>query len=167
MSLADSGRAVGLDQHYSTESSLRATAYKLYKSIDPHDLGISKDMVGLIEEKMAARKVYTPPKELTVEDRKSIINIDDTKGLVLGGRNKAAALLHKKLDRLDRSNRLLDEVSLTQLATTLGILFDKAQILTGQATENIAVMSKISSDMTAEESLNALLKMREVETHGS
>lgn len=165
MSLADSARSINLDESYRTESSLRATAYKLYKSIDPHELGISTDMVKLIEEKMQERKVYNPPKVLAPEEKKQLLNPEDAKGMILGGRNKAAALINKKLDRLDRSNKLLDEVTLTQLATTLGILFDKSQIIQGQATENIAVMSKISSDMSAEESLQALLKMREVQTY--
>ena len=48
------------------------------------------------------------------------------------------------------------------LATTVGILFDKGQIIQGEATENVAVLAKIKSDMSPEEMMDAVLKMREI-----
>ena len=156
----EAGEAIGLGKTYTNPASLRATAYKLYKSIKPEDLDIPKDVVDMVLSSIESRRI-SPARKIQEVNNTDLIDPQDTKGVIIGGRNKAAMLLHKKMDRLAKNKNLLDQVSLTQLATTFGIMFDKAQILQGQATENIQVMAKISNDMTAEESLNALLKMRE------
>ena len=157
---SEAAQEIGLDKRYTNASSLRATAYQLYKAIDPDALGIDKEIVGMVQNAIEARK-SAPGRVISEVNNTDLINPEDTKGLMVGGRNKAAMLLHKKMDRLSTSKKLLDSVTLTQLATTMGIFFDKAQILTGQATENIQVLAKISNDITPEESLEMLLKMRE------
>lgn len=156
---------IGLDRIYPNKATLRIKGYQIYKSIVPSELGISHDVVELVQKSIQSRKggFARNTQELDgLSNPGDIIDPSDTKNVILGGRNKAAMLLHKKMDRLNKSKKLLDGVTLTQLATTFGIFFDKAQILTGQATENIQMLAKIKSDMSPEESLDALLKMREV-----
>lgn len=162
---SEAGAEIGLDKTYTNPNSLRGSAYRLYRIIlgQAESLGIGPDIVELVSQAIERRKVMggTEPKELIDMNHSSIINPEDTKQVILGGRNKAAMLLHKKMDRLAASKKLLDATTLTQLATTFGIFFDKAQILQGQATENIAVMAKIKDNITPEESLSMLLQMRE------
>lgn len=166
---SEAGALVGLDKTYTNPSSLRATAYKLYKSIKPDELGIDKEVVGMVVESIEARKMTGGQREITERNvgifDTEALSPDDTKGLVLGGRNKMAMLINRKLDRLSKNKKALDQISLTQLATTFGIFFDKAQILSGQATENIAVLAQIKDNITAEESLEMLLTMREREAN--
>lgn len=161
---SEAAQEIGMDKRYTNASSLRATAYQLYKAIDPDKLGIDKEIVEMVQTAIEARK-SAPGREITEVNDTDLINPEDTKSVFVGGRNKAAMLLHKKMDRIGRNKKLLDSVTLTQLATTMGIFFDKAQILTGQATENIQVMAKIASDISPEETLEMLLKMREKESN--
>lgn len=157
---------IGLDAHYEG-AGLRGAAYQLYKYIDPDKLGIDKELQDLVREAIEKRK-STGGKPVQMSEKgldlpsAEVLDPTDTKGVVLGGRNKAAMLLHKKMDYLSTNKKALNDTSISQLATVFGIFFDKSQVLQGQATENIAVMSKnISDDMTPEEMLEATLKMRE------
>ncbi|HRF71120.1 MAG TPA: hypothetical protein PKV66_06795, partial [Candidatus Pelethenecus sp.] len=81
--------------------------------------------------------------------------------LLLSGRKKAFQLLNLKMDRVMRNNKSIDEIGITALAQTFGILFDKTQIVSGEATENIAVLAKIDKNMSSEDALASILKMRE------
>jgi hypothetical protein len=167
-SYTDAARQLGLQEFYTTDNSLRTIAYKLYKQIDPRTLGVSEDAISIVHASIADRQGRAS-KEVTDGATPELLDPEDSKMLVIGGKNKAAVLLHKKFDRLMKNKKFLDEVSLSQLATTFGILFDKSQILKGEATENIAVMAKVDPNMTPEQSLEALLRMREIqqeEKHG-
>jgi hypothetical protein len=163
----EAGVKVGLGVMYNTQNSIRTNSYKLYKSLKPHELDLSDDVVQGVKQAIEKRKIsqkVTPNEGIGGE----ILDPEDSKALVIGGRNKALMLLHKKLDRISANKKSIDDLSLSQLATTVGILFDKAQIMKGEATENIAVMAKIDQNMTPEQSLDMLLKMREqmqVEKH--
>ncbi len=163
---SEAGSLIGLDKKYTNPSSLRATSYQLYLDIcsDVDRLGIDKEIVDMVQAAIQARKA-SPGREITEVNDTDLINPEDTKSVIIGGRNKAAMLLHKKMDRLNKNKKLLDATTLTQLATTFGILFDKSQILTGQATENISVMARIKDNMTPEETLEALLQHRETQTN--
>ncbi len=161
MNIAEAASSIGLDKHFSSNDSLRGAGYKLYQDCLNEEGLVSKEIIELIKASMERRKVT---KEISDKpDLTPMIDPEDNKSVVIGGRNKAAMLLHKKMDRLARSNKLIDAVSITQLATTFAIMFDKSQILRGEATENIAVHAKIAEDMTPEETLNQLLKFREAQ----
>lgn len=152
--------AFGWDKIYTNNSTLRAKGYQMYKSIVPEKLGIAPEIVEQVKNSIENRRVRNI-KIVEKTDDSALLDPEDTKSVIIGGRNKAAMLLHKKMDRMGRNKKLLDAVSLTQLATTFGILFDKSQILRGEATENIASMSKITIDMSPTDTLDALLKNRE------
>lgn len=164
-SFSEAAVALGFDQSYSG-GSLRSVGYNIYKLIDPEKIGIDKEISEMVASAIESRKQGGQRKivEANVDFMPTdLINPSDNKQVVIEGRNKAAMLIHKKLDLLNRNKKALDAVSLTQLTTAFGILFDKGQIIQGQATENIAVMSKISNDMSPEDTLNAILRMREAE----
>lgn len=156
----EAGMKVGLGVIYNTQNSVRTNSYKLYKSLKPHELDLSEDVVKGVQMAIEKRKISN---KVTSNEGigGEILNPEDSKALVIGGRNKALMLLHKKLDQISKSKKAIDDLSLSQLATTVGILFDKAQIMKGEATENIAVMAKIDQNMTPEQSLDMLLRMRE------
>lgn len=145
---------------YNTQNSIRTNSYKLYKSLDPKELDLSDDVVQGVKQAIEKRKIS---QKVTQHEGigGEILDPEDSKALVIGGRNKALMLLHKKMDQISKNKKALEDLSLSQLATTVGILFDKAQIMKGEATENIAVMAKIDQNMTPEQSLDMLLKMRE------
>jgi len=76
-------------------------------------------------------------------------------------RNKAIQILDMKLNELSADSDALSKVNLATLATVFGILFDKTQLMTGMATENIAIQAKIDVNLKAEDALELLNKMRE------
>lgn len=160
MNFTEAGIAAGFGAMYNTNNSIRTNAFKLYKSLDPKELELSDDVIEGVRMAIEKRKISN---KVTQHEgiEGAILDPEDSKALVLGGRNKALMLLHKKMDMISKSKKAMEDLSLSQLATTVGILFDKAQIMKGEATENIAVMAKIDQNMTPEQSLDMLLKMRE------
>jgi len=157
---------------------MKSAVARIYNQVknDPEKYFINQDTYNRVLDAVEERKTagLTPFKSnkpedvveepITIREKREIINPDDIKGLILGGRNKAAKLIYEKLDRIGKSKKLLDNVSLGEMAKVVGILVDKGQILQGQSTENIAVLSKnIDSNLTPEEAIEAVLKMREMQ----
>ena len=64
---------------------------------------------------------------------------------------------------LNKSRKALNQQSLPALTTAFAILFDKSQIIKGEATEHVAVMGKIDSDIKPEQAIDMVLKMREID----
>ena len=170
-----------LDRVYKKADSMKSCVYRVFNSVknNPGKYGVSEEEAHRVAQIVEARQREhlgvtqfrssnpnvkdDPTHEMTLRERKQFIASDDIKGLVLGGRNKAAKLINEKLDRISRSKKLLDDISLGELAKVVGIMVDKAQIIQGQSTENIAILSKnIDANLSPEESLDMVLKMREV-----
>lgn len=80
----------------------------------------------------------------------------------MGGRDTIARIIYKKLAYIEQHPKMIKELPLIQLGTMFGILFDKSQIIQGQATEHVALLSKIDKDIKPEQALDMVLKMREV-----
>lgn len=76
-------------------------------------------------------------------------------------RNLAIQTLNKKLINLYEDPEQLEKINIAHLATVFGILFDKAQLAAGLATENIAIHAKIDVNMSSDKALEELNKMRE------
>jgi len=176
--LAEVGFEFGLDKNYKTVATMKSAVARIYNQVknDPDKYFINQNTYNKVLDAVEERKTagLTPFKSnkpedvveepITIREKREIINPDDIKGLILGGRNKAAKLIYEKLDRIGKSKKLLDNVSLGEMAKVVGILVDKGQILQGQSTENIAVLSKnIDSNLTPEEAIEAVLKMREMQ----
>jgi len=65
----------------------------------------------------------------------------------------------KKLSMI--SNAELKKMSLKDFGTLFGILFDKGQIIQGQATEHIAHLSKVEDGLSPQELMETVIKQRE------
>lgn len=157
-----------LDKKYKTVASMKTAVSKIYNEVknDPLKFGLDYDRVNEIVDIVNTRQTQglkTPSgEEVSLREKQEILNPSDIKGLVMTSRNLAMSILHKKLSKISRSSRLSDDLDLSKLATVSAILIDKAQILQGQSTENIAILSKNIGDLTPEEALAHVLKTREV-----
>lgn len=76
-------------------------------------------------------------------------------------RNTVAEVLRLKLEQVMTDPDQLAKTNLATLATTFGILVDKALLLDGLATEHIAIQAKIDINMNSDTALQELNKMRE------
>lgn len=161
--LYEAGLEFELDKHYKDSRSVKAGVYQYYRKVrmEPEKYGIPADEMQSIVTRLQSRVLPA-----TVEAKSLREKLDDEANkpfpeLVLSGRVKAMKLLHAKLDRIARSKKQIDDVNLSTIATTAGILFDKGQIISGEATENVAVLAKVKDNMTAEEAIDAVMRMRE------
>ena len=107
----------------------------------------------------AATKSNKPTVAEQNEDNRSV------EELLTSNRDLANKLVHKKLVALDSSKKALRNESVVSLGKIFGILFDKSQIIRGQATEQILHLSKININMSPDDALSAILRMREQDTN--
>lgn len=156
----------GLDRFYSTESSMMSKMSKTIRMVldNPEEYDITQSDIISVEEATRQRSILKrsdPMSGLSVRQKNEL----ETKSIVdtvTSARDLATGLLFRKLKQLDASKGMLKKESMVNLAKVAGILIDKGQILRGEATQNIAVLSKhIRSDMSAEDALSAIIKERE------
>lgn len=167
----------GFDKAYTRADSMRKKVYQICKEVesDPGKFNVHPDTVGLVRKAINARKddvvgvgksaqntAMVEQRKQTIAEKKDIEKNKTISDLVLDNRNLAMRLLSKKMDRLDTSRKRLDAVAVGELAKVAGIMFDKGQIIQGQATENVAVLSKIDNNLSPEDAMNTLLKFREM-----
>lgn len=162
----ETGIEFELDKHYKDSRAVNNAVYNIYKKVlvNPQAYAVLPETVEKVKAKVSSRAIVTnrPQSATTLREKIDIEKNPDFKDLVLSGRKKAFEILNMKMDRVAQSRKQLDEVSITALAQTFGILFDKSQIIQGEATENIAVLAKIDKDMSSQDALAAILKMREI-----
>lgn len=155
------GLQFGLDQHYKDKKAVRnavtAIANKVKKS--PEKYGITPEVVALVTEAQSHRSLVKAEGE--VNKPESEIQGGDIKTIVTGVRDKAWRLIDRKLTRAGRSNKTLDAISFRDLGTLAGISFDKSQIISGQATEHVALMGKIEGNINPSDAIALVLQMRE------
>lgn len=160
--LYEAGIQFGLDKYYKDSRAVTNAVYNIYRKVlaDPQRYAVLPETVELVKGVVANRSV-SKTANTTLREKIDVDANPDFKDLVLSGRKKAFVLLNKKMDRVMKSNKSIDEIGITALAQTFGILFDKAQIISGEATENVAVLAKIDRNMSSEDALATVLKMRE------
>lgn len=161
--LYDVGIEFGVDKHYKDAVAVRNKVYQIYNAVknDPEKYSVHPETVELVTSVVSGRKV-APRNESTLSDKQSALQTKDIKELTLGGRDSAIRLIHSKLGWLETHPKALMEEKLSDLGKIFGILFDKSQIIQGQATEHVAVMGKIDTNMTPEQALDAIVRSREV-----
>jgi hypothetical protein len=162
--LYEVGIDFGLDKYYADRNAIRQAVNRIYNEVlvNHEDFGISDEVVTMVKDAMASRKSIPNRKPVAPEFEKlSPIDPNDITGLLKQGRDKAAVLLHKKMDILAKSPKKLEKESIVNLAKVLGIMFDKSQIIQGEATEHIAVLAKVDDKLTPEQQMEMLVKMRE------
>lgn len=163
------GYEFDLDKHYKSVDTMKMAVSKIYNTVknDPELFGISIERANEVVDKVEHRKtaaLKSSESQVPLRERNEIINASDIKSLTVGSRNKAMKIMHEKLSRMEKSKKAIDDIGLGELAKVAGILFDKGQIIQGQSTENIAVLSKnIDKNLNPDEALDMVLRMRETD----
>lgn len=171
-SLYEVGVEYGLDKHYKDASGVKNKVYQIYREVaaNPERFAVQQETVDLVQAAVSSRKIANKPAPtLREKTEEAAIVANDIKGLTLSGRDAAGRLIARKLEHLESHPKALAQESLVNLGKIFGILFDKAQIIQGQATEHVAHMGKIDTNMTPEDALAAVLRGREItqaEKHG-
>ena len=149
----------GFDKHYASRPQIIREVRKIYLEVgaSPEKFAVSQDALDLVNQSL---KTKTSGKPLDREEMTALADLDHTK-LVVGTRNKSWYLLDKKLNHLLKNKKALKEESLKSLGWLSAVLFDKAQISEGKATEHIAVLAKVGDNVTVEEAMVHILKRRE------
>lgn len=166
--LTEVGLEFGFDKHYSKITNLKAAVYRAYQAVckDPTKYGVSPEQLEAVRVAMNARTKIVQRQATSEISLREKVEEEESLGLkelVLNARNKSIRLLSKKLDRVGRTNKTIDEINLGTLATVTGILFDKGQIVSGEATENVALLARVQTEnLSPEEALSTILQMRDV-----
>lgn len=165
-SLYDVGVEFGLDKHYKDPTAVRNKVYAIYREVsnDPDKFSVHPDTIELVSAAVSKRSVATRAHtEIpTMAEKTHAISEGDIKGLTVASRDRAGRLIGAKLAYIEAHPKALQQESLVNLGKIFGILFDKAQIIQGQATEHVALMGKIDSEMTPDQAIQAVLRFREV-----
>lgn len=160
--LYDVGLEFGFDKHYKDATAIRNRVYAIYRDVanNPEKYAVQPETVDLVVDAVSNRKVATRT-ETPLAEKHTAIDTKDIKSMTLAGRDSAGRLIAKKLEYLEAHPKALAAESLVNLGKIFGILFDKSQIIQGQATEHVALMGKIDTGMTPEEAIQAVLRSRE------
>jgi len=159
------GLSFGLDKYYSSAASVRKQIQNVFNEVknDPDKFGIPIDEYSEILEEVEKRgrlvnsKVQGP----TLREKNELA-AQDVAGLVMSARDKTLLLLNEKLDRITKSKSQLDKITLKELSQVYSTTFEKGQIMSGEATEHVTVLSKnININMTPQEAIDLVVKMRE------
>jgi hypothetical protein len=152
------GLDFGFDKVYKDARAVRNAVNAIFNKVrNNHETyGVSKDVIEVVEKGMVERKASVVG--VSMREKEETVDI---KSLVSGIRDKTFTLIDKKLDRVSNNKKKLDEISFKELGIIAGIAFDKSQILKGEATENIAVLAKIDTNISPEEAIKLALAARE------
>ena len=127
----------------------------------PEELAKAKHNEKVRRYKLRARGVEDPGVFKKTKQELKKLDMHELVELSKDTRNLTLQILNKKLVQLDSDPDELAKVNLTTLATAFGIMFDKTQLMSGLATENIAIQAKIDITMSSDKALEELNKMRE------
>lgn len=177
------GRNFGLDKYYTTIVNLRSAVYRVYKDVVSNwqTYGVNEndlnEIVAIVKSRTKSNLTFKGGKAVmslaekpkadggvvTVTEQRLLAaqTKPDIKEMALSTRDKSLLLLNKRMDMLFKSRKALAEIPLGTLAQVYGITFDKAQIVQGQATENIAMLAKIDKNISPEDAMKAILNIRE------
>jgi len=151
----------GLDRYLANEASMRSGITRAYNLVldNPSKYDIPSDKAAYIQGKVTGRGVGRKNPETLRQEKE--MKEADIGALITGSRDLVTRLLNRYLEYLDKNPKALKEQKIRDLAWVVGVLFDKGQIVSGLATENIAVMSNLDAKLDPEEALKAILQMRE------
>ncbi len=150
----------GLDRFLASASGMKTYVSKAYNLVlqNPVKYGVMEKEAGLIQGIVSARSLKFGHTTLKEKEEAQKFNLGD---FVQGTRDLSIKLLRKRLEYLERHPKEAATEKLRDLAWVAGLLFDKGQIIMGQATEHVAVMSRIDEKLTPEKALEAVLALRD------
>jgi hypothetical protein len=154
----------GLDRYLANEASMKSAITRAYNLVlgDSEKYGVPRERAAFIHGVVASRNIKNRGTPETIREETEIKALDMS-SMLLGARDLAMSLVQKKLQYLDKNPKALKEEKLKDLGWIVGVLFDKGQVIQGQATEHIAVLSKVEGNMSPEDAMKALLQMRDNE----
>lgn len=157
------GVEYGMDKVYSSKSKVTNAVYSIYAEVkeDPERFTITQDMLNMVEAGMQARRSHKAGS--AAEDGPSVAEQDHS-NLVITARKKSWKLLVEKLDYLIKNKAAFRKESVVSLAKVAGIVFDKGQLIEGKATDQVAILAKIDENMSTEDAVKELLKLRDAGT---
>lgn len=159
------GLEFGFDKHFDSNVKITNAVNKVYRQVKeaPEKYALDAEILSIVEKGMEERRMSG--KSVLVEQNNNVavtrLEALPERELVLGARKKVWVLLHKKLDAMAKNKRLFNSESLMSLAKVAGITFDKGQIVSGEATEHIAMKAKIDGNITSADALGELMRFRE------
>jgi hypothetical protein len=170
-SMWKTGLEFGFEKYYPTAKAINQAVkmVKLEVESDPEKYAITPDLIETVRSAMASRmKDPKAGNSLANIGVKSVLGrvageeykeLDD-KDLVLNANKKSWILINRKLDRILKSGKKIDDLSLGYLTSLVDKVFDKARIVKGEATENIAIRSKIDININPQQALEEVIKRR-------
>lgn len=155
------GQEYNFDKVYKDKRAVTNAVYAIYNKVknNPGKYGIDTDTMNLVLDAVGQRKIRKNAQFVTepLSDKEMV----DIGSLVSDNRDRAARILNKKLISLEKSQKKMENISFKELTTAFGIMFDKGQLLKGEATEHIAHYAKIEKNMDPVEALKIIQDMRE------
>lgn len=160
-STLETGLAFGFDQHYRDKKSIRNAVDSVAERVkrNPEKYGVTIETMQLVADGKAHRTVNRTNETITLAEKE--IENPDIKAVLQGVRDKAWRLLDRKLVRAAKSNKRLDTVSFQALGVIAGISTEKHLLLSGQATEHVALIGKIDGNIDSATAIDLVLRMRE------
>lgn len=150
-----------MDKWYA-KNSLVPTAQRIAAMVrlNPERFGVPPEAMVKVDYAIKERNLRTTVRE-TKEEKDLASENQNFKNILEDTRAGLLEILAKKVSRIRRSTKKIDEMNLGTLATALAIIIDKTQLIRGEATENVAVLAKIDQNISPEAALEMILKMRE------
>ena len=160
-SYAEVAYMFGLDRYLANESSMRSAIMRAYNLVldNPSKYDITQDKAAFIQGKVAGRAMIKKKPETIRQEAE--MKAMDIGAQIKHSRDLVTRLLTQYLEWLDKNPKELKKQKIRDIAWVVGVLFDKGQIVSGQATEHIAVMSNLNDKMDPEEALKAIMQMRD------
>lgn len=160
-SALDVGNEFNLGETYKDNKAIRNAITQIYRKVakNPAKWGVPAETVSIVKDAMAHRSLVRVRTDISREERREEPGTFIER--VTSVRNKSWELLDRKLARAAKSNKRMDATSFRDLAVMAGISIDKALLLSGQATEHIAVMGKIDGNINPADAIDLVLRMRE------
>ena len=155
------GLEYGFDKHYKDAKAVKGAVYRNYSEVknNPEEFGIQPMTYNKVINAMSSRAVSKPAVN-NVSLREKMEDVD-IKEIVLSNRDKIALLLGRKLDDIGSSKKKLSATPLGTLSLAFCQIFDKGQIVQGEATQHIAHLAKIEDGLSAKDLLEAVIIQRE------
>lgn len=154
----------GLDRYYKKKSGMVSFIDRIYKEVanNTDKFAVGPDLTEMVEDGLKNRATMVATQtNLPYKIDKTPYQEMDLKELVEGASNKLLTALNLKLDLVLSKKKALDAVQISALSLAAAQMFDKRRIIQGEATEHIALKAKIDNDMTPQEKLELVMKIRE------
>ena len=161
----DVGIDFGLDKHYKNAQTVSAAVIRIFHEVkhNPEKFSLSTDAINIVADAVANRSIAVRggQNRITLRQQMDLQKNRPLEDIVKDNSQKSAVLLSLRIDDALASKKARQKISIGELAKVYGITFDKRQLVEGKATDHVALMAKVSEEMTPDMAIDTVLKMRE------